>query len=371
MKVTFITNIAPLYRQALWQKLLNSSLFTTNFAYGKNNQGIKPFDLENGSFINLKNYWFKNRILVWQSGSISIAFKSDSDIFIFLIDPYCISNWISIFVCLLRRKKVIFWGHGLYGNESFFKKIIKLLFIRLAHHILLYNERGMDILLNLGVSSNKVDVVYNSLDYNKQIVLKDELMLSKSNNVYISSIKKLLFVGRITKVKKLDLLIRALKELNNGKDTYLLTVIGDGPELNNLKFLADKYSISKLINFIGECYDEKIISKYIFDSDLCVSPGNVGLTSIHSLTFGTPVCTHNNFNEQMPEFESICPGRTGFFFIENDLSDLVLKIRNWFDQVNYDRDKIRMTCYKVIDEKYNPDFQFKVFYKSFNKVLGK
>ena len=44
-----------------------------------------------------------------------------------------------------------------------------------------------------------------------------------------------------------------------------------------------------------------------------VSPGNVGLTAIHSLSYGTPVLTHNNFNNQMPEVESIQPGFNGYF----------------------------------------------------------
>ena len=37
----------------------------------------------------------------------------------------------------------------------------------------------------------------------------------------------------------------------------------------------------------------KIISKYLYYADICVSPGNVGLTAIHSLTYGTPVNSQN------------------------------------------------------------------------------
>ena len=53
---------------------------------------------------------------------------------------------------------------------------------------------------------------------------------------------------------------------------------------------------------------------------------NVGLTAIHSLSFGTPVLTHNNFDNQMPEVQAINEGENGGFFIENDLEDLIKKI---------------------------------------------
>ena len=49
-------------------------------------------------------------------------------------------------------------------------------------------------------------------------------------------------------------------------------------------------------------------------SDLTVSPGNIGLTAIHSLSYGTPVCSHSNFNNQMPESEAIINFEKWFFF---------------------------------------------------------
>lgn len=54
-------------------------------------------------------------------------------------------------------------------------------------------------------------------------------------------------------------------------------------------------------------------AEFIYNADLCVSPGNVGLTAMHSLVFGCPVITHNCFEWQMPEFEAIQPGITGDF----------------------------------------------------------
>ncbi|MEZ4897633.1 MAG: hypothetical protein R2806_12390 [Saprospiraceae bacterium] len=64
------------------------------------------------------------------------------------------------------------------------------------------------------------------------------------------------------------------------------------------------------------------LSTFFYNSAVCVSPGNIGLTGVHSMSFGCPVISHNNFVEQMPEFEIIREGETGYFFQQNNILDL-------------------------------------------------
>ena len=58
-----------------------------------------------------------------------------------------------------------------------------------------------------------------------------------------------------------------------------------------LEKLAQPLLKKGLCHFQGAVFDESN-SELIYHSDLCVSPGNVGLTAIHSLTYGVPVATH-------------------------------------------------------------------------------
>ena len=60
-----------------------------------------------------------------------------------------------------------------------------------------------------------------------------------------------------------------------------------------------------IARIIGECYSEETNAKLIYNADLCVAPGNIGLTAIHVMMFGCPAITHNDFKWQMPEFEAI------------------------------------------------------------------
>ncbi len=91
---------------------------------------------------------------------------------------------------------------------------------------------------------------------------------------------------------------------------------------------------------------------------ICISPGNVGLTAMHSLVYGTPVITHNNFANQMPEFEAIIPGKTGDFFIEDNVDDLANVIEKWIKKP--ESQEISNNCFDIIDKYYNPNYQLSV-----------
>lgn len=57
-------------------------------------------------------------------------------------------------------------------------------------------------------------------------------------------------------------------------------------------------------------------AELIYNADLCVAPGNIGLTAMHAMMFGCPCISHNDFSWQMPEFEAIVPYKTGNFLKE-------------------------------------------------------
>lgn len=72
-------------------------------------------------------------------------------------------------------------------------------------------------------------------------------------------------------------------------------------------------SLDGQVHFYGSVYDEQAISDLLTDVDICVAPGDVGLTCMHSLVYGTPVIIHDNPDFQMPEYEAINPWQNGLF----------------------------------------------------------
>ncbi|MBV6653951.1 MAG: glycosyltransferase family 4 protein, partial [Mameliella sp.] len=172
----------------------------------------------------------------------------------------------------------------------------------------------------------------------------------------------LIFVGRLTAVKKLHLLIQALKKAldNTQLRSFNLVIVGSGPEQERLLQLVSKLNLNDHVWFYGACYEEEKLARLLYQADICVSPGNVGLTALHALSYGTPIISHNNFSKQMPEFEVIQPEVTGAFFTERDASSLSNTINSWLERYGQKTPDLRENCYKVIHERYNPFFQIKV-----------
>ena len=69
----------------------------------------------------IQNYLI-GRHLWWQKGVLKALWSSNFNTAIFLGDMKILSNWIGILICRIRRKKVAFWTHGMYGNEKVLKE---------------------------------------------------------------------------------------------------------------------------------------------------------------------------------------------------------------------------------------------------------
>lgn len=376
-KVLVLTNIAPFYRKQLWLGLLRKASFNCSFAYGESRTlGIPQMhlnDIENlletKRIQNVRNIWFKKKALLWQSGAFRIALEGNYSVIVFLGECYCLSTWLSAIIFRLRGVRVVFWGHGIYGNESKLKLLFRKTFYRLAHQHLLYERRAKLLMTQLDFKPSDLYVVFNSLDYDKHKSLRNKFKGLTKNKVYPflsnPNLPILVFIGRLTSAKKLDMLLHVANSMNDDKISVNLVLIGDGPERSQLESIGHQGLVEKWLHFEGACYSEEEIGKYLSVADLCVSPGNVGLTAIHSLSFGTPVCTHDNLANQMPEAEAIIDGYNGFYFKENDLYDLESGIKYWL-ATNTQRDQVRTRCFEVIDKYYNPDYQLTVF----NRVVN-
>ena len=385
IKCGVFSNIAPLYIRPLWCELNNSKKINYSFITSSHGfSGIKTIDpkesrdLVPGAAFNwhfIKNILIRN-VLIYQPGLIKRVFKNDYDVYIFLGEMINISTWVAALICKLRKKPVLFWGHGYYGNERYLRKFIRLLFYRIPDYHLVYGNRARNLLIELGFRPDSLITVYNSLDYNfhkRQYESRDHEELEKICSKLFPTREKyptVLFIGRLTKEKKLSLLLKAIKiQKEKGNEINCLIVGGGEAERKNLEKLVLDLDIKERVYFYGPCYDEILNSKFIMLSQCCVSPGNVGLTAIHSLSLGTPVITHENFYNQGPEVESIIPNRTGFFFKENDTSGLSGCIENIV--VNRLKLSMETDCIKEIEDHWNPKNQSEIIEKAVINAYSK
>jgi glycosyltransferase involved in cell wall biosynthesis len=360
-RICGIFNLAAHYRAPIY-KLIDKEL-NCDFFIGDNVKSpMKKMNYNEltGFKKELKNTYLLGGVY-WQKGAVRTIF-SDYKNYIITGEPHCLSTWVILLLARLTFKKTYLWTHGWYGRETRIKKLIKKVFIGLANHVLLYGDYARDLMIKEGFKADKLHCIYNSLDYDTQIKVRKSLKRSNVFNERFGNDNPVLcYVGRIQKVKRLDMLIESMVILKNKyKKSLNLVIVGKESEDTDINELIKINKLSDNVWIYGPSYDEKELGSIFYNSNLCVSPGNVGLTAIHSLTYGCPLITHDNFKNQMPEFEVITPGVTGDFFEEKNIDDLAFKINTWLELHPNNDDTIRNECYKVIDDKYNPHYQIQL-----------
>ena len=302
------------------------------------------------------------RNFTYQKGMLSLL-RKDYDTYIVCTETRLISSWLFLIARKLfyPQKRVFAWTHGMLGKEGRMKRWMYKFQMRLLTGAFIYNERSTKLLIKSGVPAYKLRTIYNSLDYDVQLPLRKSLAPSSLYQTHFgNSNKNIVFIGRLTKVKRFDLLINAVAELKSRGQIVNVTFIGDGEERKVMEQMVKDLGIEDQIWFYGACYDEKTNAELIYNADICVSPGNIGLTAMHAMMFGCPAITNDDFNHQMPEFEAIKEGKTGSFFKAGNSHSLADTINKWFAEHNSDRDAVREACYSEIDTKWNPHVQMRI-----------
>lgn len=359
-KLCIIYDTAPHYREAIFKSI--DMEYDCIWLFGKTTTDIKEMDLSQLKDVHYyKTYGSPNK-LYWQGKMISSFLNKKYDALFMLVSVRSLSVWMTLLLKAIFRpqKKIYGWSHGWYGREGKLRKKFDLWKGNIMDGWFVYNQKSKDLMVQAGMSPDKIHVIANSLDYHNQIKIRQDLKLSSLYKDHFGNNNPtIIFIGRLTSVKRLDMLIKAIHKIPDVN----LVLVGGGEQQHNLEQIVDHLKIQKRVWFYGPCYDDKKNAELIFNADLCVAPGNVGLTAMHSMVFGTPVISHNDFSWQMPEFEAIRKGQTGDFFERNNVVSLVEKITKWLSGPGKEREKTRQNCYNEIDTKWNPDYQIKIIKK--------
>lgn len=368
-RVCGIFNFAPHYRLPIYKLMgeeLGADLYFCNKLPNINN--IKKID-----YTHLPT--FKKEVIlgdirglrIWK-GMFSLAFKP-YDMYIITPDHRNISQIFFILACKLMGKKVVAWWHGIapgYKGQGRHWKELKWFYKMLSGNFI-YGDKAREYMNEIKFPAKNKLTIYNSLDYDTSLQKRTENLSSNIYKEYFGNDNPvLLFIGRLTKVKKLDMVIAAHQMLLKKDIKTNVVFIGGGDEEEALKKCINQED-KKYFWFKGPVYNEDEISTLLYNADLCISPGNVGLTAIHALYYGLPTITNDNFLTQMPEHECIIPGETGDFFKDGCTESLTEKIGKWFSTC-HNREEVREKCYNVADNTFNPYKQIEVIKEMINKL---
>lgn len=145
--------------------------------------------------------------------------------------------------------------------------------------------------LNMGVHKENIEIIPNGLDLSEYANLPVVGSFRRKFNLDNDE-KLVLYLGRINKIKGVDLLVRAFANIVEKLGNVKLVIAGpDDGYLSEVEALIKVLKITDKVLVIGPLYGKDKLAAYV-DADVYVLPSRYeifGMTVLESVACGTPV----------------------------------------------------------------------------------
>lgn len=171
-----------------------------------------------------------------------------------------------------------FWGMISWLNDTRFKR-----FLAKCHTVVCVSEYVRHQLLEAGMPADNIRLVYNGID-----PTPDEELARLRRAVSPDEPPYCVFVGRIVRIKGLDVLIEAASKTDS---QVRFKIIGRGPQLEKLQALAAKRGVAKRFDFLGYL-DEAKKREWIAGACAMTHPARFEASAVilyEALNLGCPV----------------------------------------------------------------------------------
>jgi L-malate glycosyltransferase len=223
------------------------------------------------------------------------------------------------------------WGDYWYtyiGFLGFFGKILEKMVLHLSNNIISISEKTKNDFLKIRKLKGTV-IIPPGIDC-KEI---SEVPPKKGE-------WDIIFAGRLIKEKNVDLLIASLPIVKKNNPHVSCLIIGDGPEMDNLKKLATELNLLHNLEFIGFLDNVPDVLGYMKSSKVFVLPSEregFGMVVVEANACGIPVVVvEGSMNASV---DLVKEGINGFIAKANE-NDVALKINHSL----IERENLREKC---------------------------
>lgn len=243
-------------------------------------------------------------------------------------------------------------------EESYIRKRVGIflpfwkLFFKMVNHIQVISTYLGDWARKNGAKC-QIDVVPNGVSLRKFQI---------SSRLQNSNYKTIITTSRLVKKNGIDILIKAVAELENIK----VLIVGNGPEEQDLKNLVKKLEVEDRVEFIGSVPYEDI-PKYLAVSDIFVRVSRsegLGSSFLEAMAAGLPVIGTDVGG--IPDF--LKDQETGLFVKVDDSSDLAQKIKMLIENDKL-RNRLIENGKKLVEQKYDWNIISQQMSKVFNSII--
>ncbi|MEO7535362.1 MAG: glycosyltransferase [Ferruginibacter sp.] len=249
---------------------------------------------------------------------------------------------------LFKNARFITTFHGYdlnaeYANNNFYTTLFET-----CDRYTVNSHYSRQKLVKLGCKDRFITVLPVGLDTNRF-----KRTGTKKNN---DGTIRLIFVGRLIKLKGMELLIEICHRLFlQSPAMYRTTIIGDGELLEDIKALIARYRLEAIVTMEGAKSQEEIIS-FLNEADIFILPGiewqgnaeAQGLVIQEAQAMELPVI----ISDAGGMAEGIIDAVTGFVVKENDIDGFVDKIELLAADINL-RKEMGAAGRKFVEENYD------------------
>jgi glycosyltransferase involved in cell wall biosynthesis len=341
------------YRESVFNRIASDPRIDFTICCGKKSPYQKMRNFEPQPPLKIK--WVKNFVvnitqmhfIVWQWGAIINLVRTRPNVLILLgADPHILSSFPLFFIAKILRVKVCWWSHATLAGQGFLGRWLRLFFYKHADGILAYDEVGRLRLEKAGVEPSTMTTIWNCLndaDYN--LSANDRQVTENDCTI------RVLYIGRLYRDKKMRLLIEAAAILKDRGVTFVVDIVGDGPELTATKEKSIALDLNDVIRFHGAKYDDEL-TQFLSKADIGVIPSWAGLSAIQYMASGIPVITEENRGiNHPPEVSAIIEDETGAFFDFESAESLANTIEATYPKVK----NLSNSCLKLVREQFTPE----------------
>lgn len=313
---------------------------------------IKPNKKEMKYYLKKKNFkmLFKGIGTSLKTGYVkyiktaSILRKLDTDV---IISTRTVHNFlVSKFVKKNIRK--IAWEHNHHNNNKKYINSLVKSCKKMDYFVPVSKELGEFYERYLG---KKVFYIPNCLD-------KIPNKLSKLDS------KNLIAVGRLSKEKGFDDLLKLFKRVSTKNPEWRLNVVGDGMEKNKLLELAKELKLGDKVTFHGY-QDKNYINDLMLDSSIYLMTSHTesfGLVLIEAMSYGIPCVAYTSAQGAN---EIIDDGINGYLVENRDQDEMLEKINALIED-----EKLRKKLGKEARSK-SKEYSGEVVLEKWSKLINK
>lgn len=222
-------------------------------------------------------------------------------------------NYVLLFLQLLGKQKVAFWGHGRSFQPHLSSKIgenIKKMISRQACWWFAYNDLSASAVREMGYPQEKITSVMNSIDTKPLIEAFDWIsemeLLEIKQKEGITGSHVCIYTSSLYREKRVRFLLEACQHIRKEISDFEIIIIGAGPQENLVKEAAAQYP---WIHYKGSLFDTEKVP-YFKLSKLMLLPGLVGLSVVDCFALETPLVT-TSVDYHSPEIDYLQSGVNG------------------------------------------------------------